>query len=164
MAIETERRFLVFSLPAPENIIPDRIVQGYLKTGPFCTVRVRQRNADGFLTIKGKKTGASAQEFEYALPADDIPALLALCGRSVLTKDRYNFKGPDGQLWEIDFFTGNHQGLVIAELELRDENESFIKPDWLGPEITHDARFSNAHLVLSGIAEIKTWLGEYDRL
>ena len=162
MAIEIEVRFLVFTRPGLEGLMPDRIVQGYLSTDPARIVRIRQRGDDGFLTIKGRKIGAAAPEFEYPLPAGDLPALLALCGDAVLSKDRYQWTGPDGLVWDIDMFTGRHQGLVIAELELPDEDTPYIKPDWLGPEITADARFGNARLVGSGMAEIKGWITEYN--
>jgi CYTH domain-containing protein len=146
MAIETEVRFLVKTPPLLDGIFPERITQGYLSTDPARTVRIRQRGDAGFITIKGLKVGASAPEFEYAIPPADLPGLLALCGEDILTKDRYKIPGPDGHLWELDIFTGRHAGLMIAELELPAEDTPYIKPDWVGAEITTDARYSNGAL------------------
>jgi CYTH domain-containing protein len=126
-------------------------------------VRIRQRDDAGFLTIKGKKTGAVAAEFEYPLPGPDIAPLLALCGSRLVQKARYKIPGPDGQVWELDLFSGQHQGLMIAELELQQEKSPYLKPDWLGPEITQDPRFSNANLSRCDRAEVSGWILEYGK-
>jgi adenylate cyclase len=161
MAQEIEVRFLVFQppeFPAP----PRSIAQGYLSDDPEKTVRIRQvEGARSFLTVKGRKIGKSAPEFEYEIPNEDAAGLMKLCADKALTKDRYEIPGPDGKKWELDAFTGRHAGLMIAELELPGEHAPFEKPEWLGPEITADMRFSNASLVNASMEEIRKWVAEY---
>ncbi len=156
MAYETEYRFLLMTLPPLDGARKSRIAQGYLSTEPGRIVRIRQRDDQAFLTIKGLKIGATAPEYEYEIPATDAPALLALCGDQCLTKDRYEMTGPDGFIWEVDVFTGRHAGLLIAEIEVPAEGTKFVLPDWLdGRDVTHDPKFGNASLVLLSDAEIR---------
>lgn len=148
MGQEIEYRYLLREIPPLGAVRPHRITQGYLSTDPGRTVRVRIKDGQGFLTVKGRKSGAVAPEFEYEIPAGDAQALLELCGDQVLAKDRYEMAGPDGRIWEIDVFTGRHSGLVIAEIELPAEDSRFVLPGWLaGEDITGQADLSNAALV-----------------
>jgi adenylate cyclase len=140
---------------------PEAIAQGYLCTDPHRVVRIRRKDDQGFLTIKGRKTGNTTPEFEYPVPAQDVPELLAMCGADVLTKERFKVPGPDGKIWEVDIFTGRHADLMIAELELPAETAPYQKPAWLGAEITHDSRFSNASLVRADMKDVRSWLAEY---
>lgn len=162
MADEIEDRFLVFVPPSLAGMTPARIVQGYLSGAKGPTIRVRKVNDDrGFITIKGKKIGNKAPEFEYPIPVADARDLLGLCGDAVLNKDRYEITGDDGMVWELDVFTGRLAGLIIAEIELPDKNTKYVKPDWLGPEVTNDKRLSNGSLARADLKEIMKWVGEY---
>lgn len=146
MGIEIERKFLVSSegwrQPAAAQT---RFSQGYLSRDPARTVRVRQAGERGFLTIKGATTGATRAEFEYEIPLSDAQALLALCEGPLIDKIRHLCPHA-GSVWEVDEFLGAHAGLVLAEIELQAEDQPFERPDWLGEEVTGDARYVNANL------------------
>lgn len=162
MGLETEYRFLLFAPPPVEGVAPQAISQGYLSTDPDRVVRVRRMGEKAFLTVKGRKKGATAPEFEYEIPAADAGALLELCGENRLTKDRYALFGPDGRRWDVDVFTGRHQGLIIAEIEVPGEGVAFTRPGWLdGVEITTDPRLGNARLVSMTGDELEKILTEY---
>lgn len=147
MAKEIERKFLVtggFRQDSPESY---RIVQGYICSDPDRTVRVRVRGEKGFLTIKGRSSedGLSRYEWEKEIPVSEALELMALCGSGVIDKTRYLV--PFGaHTYEIDVFHGANEGLVLAEIELSDENEPFERPSWLGEEVTGDVRYYNSML------------------
>lgn len=121
--------------------------QGYMSSGPAgATVRVRLMDNRGFLTIKGPTEGISRAEFEYEIPADDAEQMMeTLCGERIVSKTRY-FLPMDGMTWEIDEFSGENSGLILAEVELNSEGQSFTKPAWLGKEVSLDSRYTNAAL------------------
>ena len=147
MAKEIERKFLVtggFRQDSPESY---RIVQGYICSDPDRTVRVRVRGEKGFLTIKGRSSedGLSRYEWEKEIPVSEALELMALCGSGVIDKTRYLV--PFGaHTYEFDVFHGANEGLVLAEIELSDENEPFERPSWLGEEVTGDVRYYNSML------------------
>lgn len=144
MAIEIERKFLVTG-DAWREAGGELLVQGYLSRDKDCTVRVRIAGEQAFLTIKGKTEGASRQEFEYPVPLADAESLMALCQGPVIRKTRRRI--PLGKhVWEVDEFFGDNAGLVVAEIELKSADEDFARPDWLGQEVTHDARYYNSAL------------------
>ena len=144
MATEIERKFLVVGEGWRQG--PGaRFLQGYLNRDKHRTVRVRVAGNRAHLTIKGLTTGASRAEFEYAVPLADGEAMLTLCDGPIIEKVRYR-TGYQGNSWEIDEFAGANSGLVVAEIELESENESFPKPPWLGPEVTSDPRYFNSNL------------------
>jgi CYTH domain-containing protein len=145
MAKEIERKFLVKAgwQPQDEGI---KIAQGYLSTVPERTVRVRIKGNKGYLTIKGKNQGISRTEFEYEIPLGDAEELLKLAEQPILSKTRY-LEQHGNRLWEIDVFAGENQGLVVAEVELPDEQADFSRPDWLGQEVSGDVRYYNANLI-----------------
>lgn len=145
MAKEIERKFLVQAnwQPQDEGI---KIAQGYLSTVPERTVRVRIKGDKGYLTIKGKNQGISRAEFEYEIPIGDAEELLKLAEQPILSKTRY-LEQHGNRLWEIDVFAGENQGLVVAEVELPDEQAEFSRPDWLGQEVSGDVRYYNANLI-----------------
>ena len=124
----------------------EKISQGYLSHHP--TVRVRIKGDSGFLTIKSSTKGISRQEFEYEIPLSDAEKLLRLCGRNVLRKYRRKVSY-GGHVWEIDFFMGQHAGLVVAEVELNSPNEPLDLPDWVTKEVSGDSRYFNSNLVQS---------------
>jgi adenylate cyclase len=146
--IEIERKFLVTSTEfIKEAIRQSRIVQGYLSSNPERTVRVRVKGDKGFLTIKGigNKSGLSRFEWEKEIPLEDAEQLLRLCEKGVIDKIRYEV-AISNHLYEVDVFSGANEGLIIAEIELSNENESFEKPNWLGMEVTNDNRYYNAYI------------------
>lgn len=146
MAVEIERKFLLRDdgwRAAVERSL--RIRQGYLG-GEACSVRVRISDETGTLNIKSKQVGISRSEFEYAIPLADAEDLLRLAGASVLTKTRHHVR-IGAHLWEIDEFEGDNAGLVVAEIELERDDETFERPAWLGDEVSFDRRYYNASLV-----------------
>lgn len=146
--IEIERKFLVFnSNYKQEAFAQTRISQGYLNSHPERTVRVRVKGDKGYLTIKGmgNESGTTRMEWETEISVAEAQQLLALCEEGVIDKIRYEVKS-GRHTFEVDEFFGANEGLVIAEVELDDENEAFAKPAWLGQEVTGDERYYNAYL------------------
>ena len=144
---EIERKFLVagdYKSHASESV---RIVQGYLSSTPGRTVRVRIVGERAFLTVKGpgNASGTTHFEWEHPISVADAEALLPLCEKGTIDKTRY-FVPYGGHTFEVDEFYGANNGLVIAEVELSDENEPFERPEWLGEEVTGDKRYYNAYL------------------
>lgn len=144
MAIEIERKFLVIGQPWQQaaGVV---FRQGYLSRDKARTVRVRVADDAAFLTIKGVSVGATRAEFEYPIPLADAEALLALCEGPLIEKTRYLLDHA-GTRWELDVFVGDNAGLVVAEVELASEDQAFARPDWLGDEVTQDARYFNSNL------------------
>jgi len=146
--IEIERKFLVLNNDfIALAVAKNRIVQGYLNSNPERTVRVRIKAEKGFLTIKGKgnDSGTTRLEWETEIPLAEAEKLLSICENGVIDKIRYEI--PLGKhIYEVDVFAGENNGLIIAEIELDDENENFEKPNWLGQEVTGDNRYYNAYL------------------
>lgn len=151
MATETERKFLLHD--ESWRAASDggaRIMQGYLANQVNCTVRVRVRGNDAWLTVKGaadEVDGVSRLEFEYAVPLHDAQQMLEqLAERPFIEKVRHEIHHGD-HLWEIDEFGGDNAGLVVAEIELERADDSFVRPPWLGDEVSDDPRYLNAALV-----------------
>jgi adenylate cyclase len=141
---EIERKFLVLSHAYRRHSGKKIFIrQGYLCTNP--TVRIRIAGSEAFLTIKGEKIGISSAEFEFPIPLADAKALLSMCSGSIVEKKRWHVRFR-GKLWEVDEFLGDNRGLVIAEIELKSEKESFPLPPWLGKEVTHQKKYTNASL------------------
>ncbi len=145
---EIERKFLVTSedfktLAFTQN----RIVQGYLNSDPERTVRVRIKGTKGFLTIKGKgnETGTTRLEWEKEITVPEAELLLPLCEKGVIDKIRYEVN-VGKHVYEVDVFSGENDGLIMAEIELSSEDEIFEKPEWLGKEVTGVIRYYNAYL------------------
>lgn len=145
---EIERKFLVKGDFKKEVFQATEIKQGYLCRDKGMTVRVRIKGNQGYLTIKGKRTGLSRFEWEKEIAVDEALTLLEQTDSGLIEKTRHLVKNTDGKhIWEIDVFHGDNEGLVIAEIELSDENEPFDKPDWLGQEVTDDKRYYNSQLL-----------------
>jgi adenylate cyclase len=146
--VEIERKFLVlnddFKTLASHK---HQIAQGYLNSHPERTVRIRIKGESGFLTIKGKgnKTGTTRFEWETEISLLEAKPLLALCEENIIIKTRYEVIFAK-HTFEVDVFSGENDGLVVAEIELTNENEPFEKPQWLGEEVTADKRYYNAYL------------------
>jgi adenylate cyclase len=146
--IEIERKFLVLSEDfKKEAYIDKRIKQGYLSSVPERTVRVRTKGEKAYLTIKGKSndSGLSRFEWEKEIPLDEAEQLLLLCEKGIISKTRYEIKVGE-HIYEVDEFHDENQGLIMAEIELESEEELFLKPKWLGQEVTDDKRFYNSYL------------------
>lgn len=147
MRVEIERKFLMAN-DSWRNFIQrsSLLKQGYISRGENSKTTVRVRLADhcGFLTLKGKSNGFARDEFEYEIPENDaLNMLQQFCEKPLIEKCRY-FIEYGGFTWEIDEFTGENQGLILAEIELPDENTSFEKPEWIGREVSHLARYYNS--------------------
>lgn len=145
MAAEIERKFLVRDDSWHDGSPGVRIAQGYLTMDPDRTVRVRLAGDKAWLTIKGRTFGITRAEFEYHIPPDDARDLLEMCLPSVIDKTRHRIEF-GGHVWEVDVFHGANEGLVIAEVELADENVSPELPPWVGLEVSDDPRYYNANL------------------
>ncbi|MBF0287437.1 MAG: CYTH domain-containing protein [SAR324 cluster bacterium] len=145
MGMEIERKFLVIG-NGWRSVKGIEYRQGYLSTVKERTVRVRTVNDKGTLTIKGLSQGASRIEFEYEIPFEEAAQLLDLCEKPLIEKKRYEVEH-DNMLWEVDEFFGENEGLLVAEIELQSEEQEFFRPEWVGEEVTEDARYFNANLI-----------------
>ena len=149
MAQEIEKKFLVtnddFKKEAYES---SHIVQGYLSSVPERAVRIRIMDQSGFITIKGigNQSGASRFEWEKEIPINEAEELLKLCEPGVIDKVRHKIK-VDGGTFEVDEFHGENNGLIVAEIELKNESDDFFRPKWLGKEVTGEVNYYNAMLM-----------------
>lgn len=146
--IEIERKFLVLSSEFKTlAFAQNRIAQGYLSSVPERAVRVRIKGNQGFLTIKGKSNDSNLSRFEWEkeITVEEANLLLKLCETGIIEKTRFEVK-MGNHIFEIDEFYGENQGLVLAEIELKSEDEAFEKPSWLGEEVTQDNRYFNSYL------------------
>lgn len=149
MSQEIERKFLVDGPYKASAYSHSRIVQGYICFVPGRTVRVRIRDDKGYLTIKGAvgSSGMSRYEWEKEIPLSEARELMQLCQKGLIDKTRYLVKSGK-HTFEVDEFYGDNEGLVMAEVELASEDEPFVKPSFIGKEVTGDSRFYNSHLML----------------
>lgn len=148
MSQEIERKFLVEGEYKSQAYYHSRIVQGYISSARGRTVRVRIRDGQGFLTIKGASnaSGTSRYEWEKEIPLDEAEELMKLCEPGVIDKTRYLVRSGN-HVFEVDEFYGENEGLVVAEVELASEDEAFEKPDFIGKEVTGDIRYYNSQLM-----------------
>lgn len=150
MGIEIERKFLVNKekwkiLDLKEYQL---YTQGYISVDPHKTIRVRIAGNNGYLTIKGISHGAGRAEFEYPIPAEDARQLLDDFCDQIIIKKRFRIEY-QGNLWEVDEFLGENEGLIIAEIELLNEDQYFEKPGWITDEVTGDEKYYNANLTMN---------------
>lgn len=156
MAQEIERKFLVTDLSWRDQAEGKLYRQGYIPTQNRSTVRVRVVGDRGYLTLKGVSTGITRLEFEYEIPLADAEHMLAtLCVPPLIEKWRYRLTVGD-HLWEIDEFLGDNAGLVMAEIELASESESFVLPSWVGQEVSDEPRYYNSNLAKTPYCSWKT--------
>ncbi len=148
MKQEIERKFLVTGDYKAESYSSSRILQGYICRRPGRTVRVRIRDDRGYLTIKGapEQGHFGRGEWEWEIPVSDAEELMGLCDSGIIDKTRYLVKA-GGHVYEVDEFYGDNEGLTVAEVELASEDEDFVKPSWLGAEVTGDRRYYNSMLL-----------------
>ena len=153
MGVEIERKFLVLNNDWRTLGTPVNYAQGYLTADGIRTVRIRIAGEEGFITIKGGSNGISRLEFEYPIPVLDALEMLRLCAIPVIQKLRtkIHYKG---KIWEIDEFEGDNKGLILAEIELTSEDESFDIPTWIGQEVTGDLRYFNSQL---SVRPFRSW-------
>ncbi len=146
--IEIERKFLVLSEEfKSEAFQQTHIVQGFLNTDPYRTVRVRLKGEQGSITVKGisNDSGTSRLEWEKEISVEEAKILLSICEIGVIDKIRYEIK-KGNHIFEVDEFLADNKGLIIAEIELSSENEPFEKPKWLGEEVTGITKYYNSQL------------------
>lgn len=146
--MEIERKFLVDKAEweKVEKPNPKKIVQAYILNSPEKTVRARIKGSKGFLTIKGATVGISRNEFEYEIPVEEAEEMIRLFAEKTISKDRYEIT-VGNHLWEVDEFHGNLEGLVLAEIELSDENEAFEQPIWATEDVSTDVNYYNSKLI-----------------
>lgn len=147
MATEIEYKFLLRN--ESWRLLVERSTwmrQGYLMSNARCSVRVRIAEHQGFLNIKSGTLGIERQEYEYAIPLTEAEELLdTLCTKPLLEKTRHYLHVGE-HLWEIDEFAGENAGLIVAEIELNSVDEAFIRPDWIGADVSGDLRYYNSEL------------------
>lgn len=154
MPQEIERKFLVNTVRWQQMEKPkgDLYRQGYLSIDPNNTVRVRLAESKAWLTIKGITIGASRREYEYSIPLNDARELVDNQAIHELSKMRYKIEHA-GKVWEVDVFQGSNLGLVVAEVELASEVESFERPDWIAEEVTGIEKYYNSNLAMHPFKE-----------
>ena len=146
MAKEIERKFLVKPRNWSELGPGLKIRQGYLSATIERTVRVRTYGDRGYITIKGKTSGISRDEYEYEIPFADATEILDhLCLQPLIEKTRYRIPYK-GHTFEVDEFTGANRGLTIAEAELMSVDEKIELPDWIDRDVSADPRYFNSSL------------------
>ncbi len=147
MGKEIERKFLIKDDTWKSMVSKEVIIkQGYLNTDPNRTVRVRIKGDNGFITIKGSsKNGISRTEFEYDIPCEDAGEMLGMCDDHIIEKTRFEVPFRE-HLFEIDVFEGQNRGLVLAEVELKSEDQQVDLPNWIGEEVSGDKKYYNSYL------------------
>ena len=155
MSKEIERKYLVVNESWRDAVVRhSRFEQGYLAITSECAVRVRVDGAQATLNIKSATLDIERDEYEYPVPLADAREILAsLCGGRTLSKVRY-WVEHDGDVWEVDVFEGDNQGLVLAELEVEDRDQRFAVPEWAGKEVSGDERYLNSYLATT---PFKSW-------
>ena len=120
------------------------------------TIRIRLDNKSAILCIKGKTNGISRMEFEWKLPNYSvIEELLVESNWPMVEKQRWEIIAEDGHLWELDQFLGLNEGLWLTEIELANENDDFVCPNWVGSDVSQDRRFSSKQLAKNPYVEFK---------
>lgn len=148
VAKEIERKFLVVGDEWRKGAVGTHYRQGYLNSVKERTVRIRTINDKAFLTVKGLTVGCTRLEFEYAIPYDDCVKMLdELAEKPIIEKTRYKIPAGNDLTWEIDEFHGVNEGLVVAEIEIPSEDTAFVKPEWIGEDVSSDPRYFNSNLV-----------------
>lgn len=143
---EIERKFLVKNESWRGRGTGVLYRQGYIARTQDRTVRVRVAGEKGILNIKYRGEGIARQEFEYLIPLEEAQALLnGLAPGEIIEKKRYTFE-QHGSVWEVDEFLGANEGLIVAEIELESENQEFVRPEWLGNEVSKISRYLNVEL------------------
>ncbi|HBS87944.1 MAG: hypothetical protein A2W91_10495 [Bacteroidetes bacterium GWF2_38_335] len=148
MPTEIEKKFLVKGTAWKGEIKGTKITQGYLLSNNLIMARVRVYGKKGYITLKGKRKGISRTEYEYEIPVREAKELLLYCEDRVLEKIRYKIPYKN-EVFEVDEFLGINKGLVLAEIELKSEEQKFEKPHWLGKDVSQNKKYYNSNLVKS---------------
>jgi adenylate cyclase len=155
MGLEIERKFLIkddsWKDDANKGI---SIKQGYLNSKAERTVRIRIYGDNGVLTVKAGRKNLSRKEFEYQIPMKDAFDMLNMCEKPIIEKTRFLIS-KNNSTWEIDVFEGINEGLIVAEIELTSEEESFDSPSWLGEEVSLDSKYYNSSLMTNPYSKWK---------
>lgn len=147
MPSEIERKFLVTSDEYKKSTPGIFIRQGFISNTLGRVVRVRIYGEEAYLTVKGIQKGITRSEFEYKIPIADAKEMLEkICLKPTIEKHRYRIEY-EGMTWEVDEFHGDNEGLLLAEIELESEDQPFVKPSWVGDEVTDDSRYYNVNLI-----------------
>jgi adenylate cyclase len=148
MATEIERKYLILNKDWQTNVDSKlHIVQGYLATNELSSTRIRIQNDKANINIKSATLGITRTEFEYLIPVEDAQQMIDhLCIKPVIKKTRYTVKH-SSHIWEVDVFSSENEGLVVAEIELTSPDEAFDKPSWLGKEVSDEPKYYNVCLV-----------------
>ena len=145
-AWRSQKEMLQKQVQASGKQFGQKYAQGYIPTANDTTIRLRTVGDLGYLTIKSKTVGYTRAEFEYQIPLDDAEEMLAnLCQKPAIEKFRYTFES-EGLTWEVDEFLGENAGLIIAEVELQQENQAIALPSWIDREV-RDKKYFNSSLV-----------------
>lgn len=154
MAIEVEHKFLLANDDWRKHIQRSvKYRQGYLSSLPTSSIRIRISDHKAWLNIKSATIGTQRHEYEYEIPLSDANEILdKLCRKPLIEKTRH-FIEDNNKIWEIDEFEGENEGLIVAEIELNESGEFFVKPSWLGDEVTDDLRYYNNNLALHPYSE-----------
>lgn len=157
MGLEIERKFLINAETWRDDVVKRvHVRQGYLANTERCSVRAREADERGFLNLKSMTLGMNRDEYEYEIPVDEARTILdTLCTGPLIEKVRH-YVPYAGHTWEIDVFEGSNAGLVLAEVELASPDEAFVRPPWLGREVTDDIRYYNVTLVEHPYSEWQT--------
>jgi CYTH domain-containing protein len=155
MGVEIERKYLVSKDTWDKTIKEEThfIKQGYILNHPGKTIRIRIKDDKGYITIKGLSTGASRPEFEYEIPWEDAKELVDKFCESTTTKIR-NIIVHNGKRWEVDEFLEDNKGLIIAEIELKSDDETYDLPEWIDKEVTGEEKYYNSGL---SVNPFKNW-------
>lgn len=156
MAIEVEHKFLLANNEWRKHIYRSiKYKQGYLSSMPTSSIRVRISDEHAWLNIKSATIGTQRHEFEYEIPLSDANEILnGLCRKPLIEKTRH-YVVDNNNIWEIDEFEGKNKGLIVAEIELKEAGQSFVKPPWIGIEVTEDLRYYNNNLAVHPYSEWK---------
>ena len=148
MALEIERKFLVINDKWRDYVLSESVLkQGYIANQENATVRIRVANGKAHLNIKSATTGITRAEYEYEIPVSDAEKMLQeIAQQPFIDKTRYKVRC-GAHIWDLDLFAGENSGLVMAEIELTSEDESFELPEWAGAEVSGDPRYYNSCLV-----------------
>tara|TARA_B110001469_G_C9598385_1_gene297206 strand:- start:689 stop:1159 length:471 start_codon:yes stop_codon:yes gene_type:complete len=155
MGLEIERKFLIKDDSWKEDANKGTsIKQGYLNSKAERTVRIRIYGDNGVLTVKARRKNLSRKEFEYQIPLKDAFDMLNMCEKPIIEKTRFLIS-KNNSTWEIDVFEGINEGLIVAEIELTSEEESFDSPSWLGEEVSLDSKYYNSSLMTNPYSKWK---------
>jgi len=154
MAIEIEHKFLLANNNWRDHVTHSiQYRQGYLSSQPTSSIRIRVSANKAWLNVKSATIGTHRHEYEYEIPLQDANEMInILCRKPIIEKVRH-FVIHEGKTWEIDEFDGDNQGLIVAEIELSEIDQTFSKPEWLGKEVTHDLRYYNNNLAMHPYSE-----------